>query len=140
MKTPIKIVAIALVASFATSAMATPASAFFFGPPKFFFFPKWHHFPKHPHVKAPKAAPTSSHSGGTSNAAPYVLGCIAGSALGLISASVIKGGGLKWVSQKEWEDLRVKIPNPLTTQESQTIGFTCGLGFFPVVANFQRPI
>ena len=50
-----------------------------------------------------------------------------GSAFGLIAASVVKGGGLKFMTQKQWEDLKVKVPNPLTTQEAMLIASTCGL-------------
>jgi hypothetical protein len=72
------------------------------------------------------------------NTGKIVVGCIMGSALGLITASVVKGGGLKWMSQKEWEDLKVKVPNPLTNQEAAAIAFTCGLATGPVIANFQK--
>jgi hypothetical protein len=68
-----------------------------------------------------------------------VVGCLMGSALGLITASVVKGGGLKWMTQKEWEDLKVKVPNPLTNNEAATIAFTCGLATGPVIANFRKP-
>jgi hypothetical protein len=61
-----------------------------------------------------------------------------GSAFGLIAASVVKGGGLKYMTQKEWEDLKVKVPNPLTNDEASLIAFTCGLGAIPVIANFKK--
>jgi hypothetical protein len=61
-----------------------------------------------------------------------------GSAGGLILASIVKGGGIKWMSQKEWEDLKVKVPNPLTNDEAALIAFTCGIGAIPVIANFKK--
>lgn len=82
----------------------------------------------------PKTPPkTSSGSGGG-----LFVGCVMGSAFGLIAASVVKGGGLKYMSQKEWEDLKVKVPNPLTNDEASLIAFTCGLGAIPVIANFKK--
>jgi hypothetical protein len=72
------------------------------------------------------------------NTGKLVVGCIMGSALGLITASVVKGGGLKWMTQKEWEDLKVKVPNPLTNQEATAIALTCGLATGPVIANFRK--
>src|SRR5262245_15523282 len=75
------------------------------------------------HKKSP-SPPKSSSTG------KIVVGCIMGSAAGLILASIVKGGGLKWYTQKEWEDLKVKVPNPLTTEEAWFIAGTCGLGAF----------
>jgi hypothetical protein len=87
--------------------------------------------PNYPKVKRPNADLNP-------NTGKLVVGCIMGSALGLIAASVVKGGGLKWMTQKEWEDLKVKVPNPLTNQEATAIALTCGLATGPVIANFRK--
>jgi hypothetical protein len=87
--------------------------------------------PNYPKVKQPNA---DLHP----NTGKLVVGCIMGSALGLIAASVVKGGGLKWMTQKQWEDLKVKVPNPLTNQEATAIALTCGLATGPVIANFRK--
>jgi hypothetical protein len=87
--------------------MAAPASAFFWKP-KFWYY-------KHHYVK--KTPPSTSNRG----AGPYIVGCIMGSALGLITAALAKKTG------------------ELTIDEAHAIAFTCGLGFFPVVANFKQP-
>jgi hypothetical protein len=84
----------------------------------------------------PKAPPPKSS--GISKTGGLVVGCIMGSAAGLIVASIVKGGGIKLMSQKEWEDLKVKVPNPLTTEESQAIAFSCGLMTGPVIAGFKK--
>jgi hypothetical protein len=102
-----KHVATALAAALALSVAAAPASAGYICHPKVVVTPK---------------APSSGF--------PFIVGCIMGSAGGLILASIVKGGGLKWMSQKEWEDLKVKVPNPLTTEEAQLIAATCGLAAF----------
>ncbi len=88
--------------------------------------------------------PTTTHGGGSS-AGPYVIACIAGSAIGLITASIAKGRAfgypLRWMSQVEYEAY-VRTRNKqadLTTQEAQLIAFTCGLGAFPVIAAYQTP-
>jgi hypothetical protein len=64
----------------------------------------------------PKVTP----AGGGSSAGPWVVGCIGASALGLIVAALAKKTG------------------ELTIEEAQAIAFTCGLGFFPVVAKFKQ--
>jgi hypothetical protein len=91
----------------------------------------------------PVCPPTNTHNGGGSSAGPYVIGCIAGSAIGLITASIAKGNAygypLRWMSQVEYEAY-VRTRNKqadLTTQEAQLIAFTCGLGAFPVIAAYQ---
>ena len=63
-----------------------------------------------------------------------------GSAGGLILASIVKGGGMKWMSQKEWEDLKVKVPHPLTTEEAMLIAGTCGLAAFLVKPAKAAPV
>jgi hypothetical protein len=96
MKTSSKLVATALATALATSTLATPSFAV-------------------PKVKAP----VITHSSGISKAAPWLLGCIFGSALGLISAAYLKKTG------------------QLTAQEANAIAFSCGLGYFAVVRNFR---
>jgi hypothetical protein len=78
-------------------------------------------------------------SGGSSTG-KFFVGCIMGSAAGLIFASVVKGGGIKWMTQKEWEDLKVKVPNPLTTQEAMLIAGTCGLYAFAIRPAQSAPV
>jgi hypothetical protein len=63
-----------------------------------------------------------------------------GSAAGLILASIVKGGGLKFMTQKEWEDLKVKVPNPLTTEEAMLIASTCGLAAFAIRPAKSAPV
>ncbi|HEY7459136.1 MAG TPA: hypothetical protein VH765_10310 [Xanthobacteraceae bacterium] len=113
MSTRVKITATAVAATFAFASLATPASAYI----------RCH----------PKVVP-SAHS----SSPGFLLPCIMGSAGGLILASIVKGGGIKWMSQKEWEDLKVKVPNPLTNDEAALIAFTCGIGAIPVIANFKK--
>jgi hypothetical protein len=110
--------AAALITGSATPASATGA-CFLYCPP--------------PHSPPKKV----SHHGGT-RTGKLIVGCVMGSALGLILASSAKGGGMKWMSQKEYEDLKVKVPNPLTNEEAATIAFTCGLGAFPVMASWRQ--
>jgi hypothetical protein len=80
----------------------------------------WLHFCKTPGGNPPES----------SGVGKIVVGCIMGSAAGLIYASIVKGGGLKFYTQKEWEDLKVKVPHPLTTEEAMMIAGTCGLAAF----------
>jgi hypothetical protein len=61
-----------------------------------------------------------------------------GSAAGLISASIVKAGGLQRMSQKEFETTPRDKTKELTSQEAALIGFTCGLGAFPVMASFRQ--
>jgi hypothetical protein len=95
MKLSNKIIATALAAGLTTSTLATPSFAA---------------------VPAPRA-PIATGSG----TAPWFLGCIFGSAFGLISAAYLKKTG------------------ELTIQEAHAIAFSCGLGYFWVVRNFQPP-
>jgi len=109
MKKSTKIVATALAAALTTSTFAARSSAVpACGPsyPTLFAF-------------VPPVCPTPSTSGGSS-AAPWFLGCIFGSAFGLISASYLKKTG------------------QLTTQEAQSIAFSCGIAAVPVIASFNR--
>jgi hypothetical protein len=102
MKLSNKIVATALAAALATTAIATPSYAGAY----------YHCAP----------VPPSVSSGGGSSAAPFLLGCIFGSAFGLIAAAYLKKNG------------------QLTTQQAQAIAFSCGLGAVPVIASFTpRP-
>jgi hypothetical protein len=109
MSIKVRVAATAIVAACAVG-FATSASAFVYC---------------HPKAPPPKA-PGIGKTGG------IVVGCIMGSAAGLIFASVVKGGGIKWMTQKEWEDLKVKVPNPLTTEEAMLIASTCGLYAFAI--------
>ncbi|MEX2129686.1 MAG: hypothetical protein WD871_15815 [Xanthobacteraceae bacterium] len=118
MKTPSKIIATVLAATLATGSMAAPASAWL-----------W----VHPPIKKKVV-----HGGGSSKTGGLVVGCVMGSAFGLISAAIIKGGGLKWMSQKEFETTPRDKSKELTSQEAAVIAFTCGLGAFPVIAGFRR--
>jgi hypothetical protein len=95
MKTSSKLIATTLAAALVTSTLATPSFA------------------------VPKAKAVITHSSGISKAAPWLLGCIFGSALGLISAAYLKKTG------------------QLTAQEANAIAFSCGLGYFGVVRNFR---
>jgi len=136
MRINLKIAATALAAAIATSSMSAPAAAF---APGFFFFKPFYFKPvfKPPfkiikYVKPPKpphVSPTGG-KGGTGSTSmttgKIVVGCLFGSALGLIAASLAKG--------KAMNDRNVE----LTQQEAWTIAMSCGLGTFPVVANFQR--
>ena len=116
MSIKVRVAATAIVAAcavgFATSASAVPC------------------YPKAPPPKAPGIGKTGG----------IVVGCIMGSAAGLIFASVVKGGGLKWHTQKEWEDLKVKVPNPLTTEEAMLIAGTCGLYAFAIRPAKTAPV
>jgi hypothetical protein len=87
-------------------------------------------YPKGNPPKAPKASSTGK----------FVVGCIMGSAAGLIFASIVKGGGIKWMTQKEWEDLKVKVPHPLTTEEAMLIAGTCGLYAFAIRPAQRAPV
>ena len=44
------------------------------------------------------------------------------------------------MTQKEWEDLKVKVPNPLTTQEAMLIAGTCGLYAFAIRPAQSAPV
>jgi hypothetical protein len=112
-----RVAATAIVAACAVG-IATPASAFI-------------------HYCPPKVAKAPSGSGSTGK---LVVGCIMGSAAGLIVASIVKGGGLKYYTQKQWEDLKVKVPNPLTTEEALFIAGTCGLGAFAIRPAPSAPV
>ena len=113
-----RVAATAIVAACAVG-FATSASAFIYC---------------HPKAPPPPKAPGLSKAGG------IIVGCIMGSAAGLILASIVKGGGIKWMSQKEWEDLKVKVPNPLTTEEAMFIAGTCGLGAFAIRPAKSAPV
>jgi hypothetical protein len=94
-KAPIKFIAAALAAAIALA--PSVASATYVCPPK-----------------------TSPAAGGSS-AGPLVVGCIAGSALGLIVAALMKKDG------------------QLTLQQAQTIAFSpCGVGFFLVANELKK--
>ena len=121
MKTPIKIVATVLAAAVATSSMSAPASAWF-----------WKHKVHYMKKKKITHTPKSSSTG------KLVVGCIMGSAVGLILASSAKGGGMKWMTQKEFETTKRDTRNDLTNDEAATIAFTCGLGAFPVMASWRQ--
>jgi amino acid transporter len=85
----------------------------------------------------PKKSPSPPKSSSTGK---FVVGCIMGSAAGLIFASIVKGGGIKWMTQKEWEDLKVKVPHPLTTEEAMLIAGTCGLYAFAIRPAQRAPV
>jgi hypothetical protein len=103
MKTPLKMIAIALAATIATSSLAAPAAA---------YYKPW--FKYHKMKKAPTISDNPSSTG------QYVVACIAGNALGLIAASLIKKSG------------------ELTSQQAQTIAFSpCGVGFFLVASELR---
>jgi hypothetical protein len=70
----------------------------------------------------PVCPPSNTHKGGSS-AGPYVIGCIAGSAVGLIVSALVKGRTTN---------------SELTIPEAQLIGFTCGLGAFPVIGSYTN--
>jgi hypothetical protein len=70
----------------------------------------------------PVCPPTNTHKGGSS-AGPYVIGCIAGSAVGLMVSALVKGRATN---------------SELTIPEAQLIGFTCGLGAFPVIGSYTN--
>lgn len=67
---------------------------------------------------------TNTHNGGGSSAGPYVIGCIGGSALGLIMAALVKGRTTN---------------SELTIAEAQAIAFSCGLLAFPVIGSYTGP-
>ena len=119
MSIKVRVAATAIVAACAVS-FATSASAFI------------HYCP--PKASAPPKAPGVSKAGG------IIVGCIMGSAAGLIYASIVKGGGLKFMTQKEWEDLKVKVPNPLTTEEAMLVAGTCGLAAFTIRPAKAAPV
>jgi hypothetical protein len=116
-KSTVVATATAVVAAFAFSAV--PASAEY-NPCYLSVVPCYP--PKGNPPKTPKASSTGK----------FVVGCIMGSAAGLIFASIVKGGGLKLMTQKEWEDLKVKVPNPLTNDEAMLVASTCGLAAFTI--------
>jgi hypothetical protein len=72
------------------------------------------------------------------SAGKLVVGCVMGSAFGLITASVVKGGGLKWMTQKEFESKPRDRSKDLTNNEAAAIAFSCGLATPLVVANFKQ--
>lgn len=140
-----KVIATVVAAAVVTGSMSAPASAFvgpwFFKPWLFkpwFFKPHFKYPPYHP---KPKSTPTSS-SGSSMQTGQFVVGCIMGSALGLIWAAAAKaaanGQPLRWLSQTEYEATRNDTTNHLTSQQSALIAFSCGLGAFPVVASFDQ--
>lgn len=92
------------------------------------------------HCYPPPVKKVTPQAPGSSSTGKFVVGCIMGSALGLIAASVVKGGGIKWMTQKEWEDLKVKVPNPLTNDEAWMIASTCGLAAFAVRPAQAAPV
>lgn len=96
-----KIVATALAAALATSTLAAPSVA---------------------HPKVIK----KFGGGGSSATGKIVVGCIFGSALGLITAALAKGRILN--------DKKVE----LTHDEVWPIALTCGLATFPVIASFRH--
>jgi hypothetical protein len=112
------VVATAVVAASAFSAV--PASAEVYNPCYLSIVPCYP--PKGNPPKTPKASSTGK----------FFVGCVMGSAAGLIFASIVKGGGIKWMTQKQWEDLKVKVPHPLTTEEAMLIAGTCGLYAFAI--------
>jgi hypothetical protein len=119
----VKVAATIIAAAFASVSVAGPASANF----SHFWWWKFKYFKKHkPPVKG-------------SSGFPLVVGCVMGSAGGLIAASIIKGGGLHYMSQKEFESTPRDKTKELTSQEAAFIGFTCGLGAIPVIASFKQP-
>ncbi|MEX0590095.1 MAG: hypothetical protein WD207_03315 [Xanthobacteraceae bacterium] len=63
---------------------------------------------------------------------PIVVGCVMGSAFGLIAASIRKGGGLKLMSQKEFETTPRDKSKELTNEQALRIMVTCGLAAFLV--------
>ena len=100
-----KIVATALAAALASSAFAAPSFA----------------YPKVPVIKK-----HSGGGGGSSATGKIVVGCIFGSAFGLIVAALAKGRILN--------DKKVE----LTHAEVWPIALTCGLATFPVIASFRH--
>ena len=109
MSIKVKVAATVLAAAFAVSLPATMASAVY--------------------VHKKKIVPHEPKFGSSGK---LIVGCIMGSAAGLIYASIVKGGGIKWMTQKEWEDLKVKVPHPLTNEQAVMIASTCGLAAFLV--------
>jgi hypothetical protein len=72
----------------------------------------------HAYIRCVPKAPPAAHGG--HGAPTLLLGCIFGSAFGLIGAALAKKSG------------------QLTIEEAQAIAFTCGLGAFPVMAKFNQ--
>jgi hypothetical protein len=68
------------------------------------------------YICPPKVVP----GGGSSSTGPAIVGCVAGSAFGLIVAALMKKNG------------------ELTLQQAQTIAFSCGLGFFLVANELKK--
>jgi hypothetical protein len=139
MKISMKLIATVVAATLVSGSMASPASAFFFGPPKFVFhFPKFPKYPHKPYTHVKKTPQVNSNG----NSFPWVVACVMGSALGLISASVAKataaGQPPRWLSQVEYERTRNDTRNHLTSDEAAAIGFSCGLGAFPVIASYNK--
>ena len=108
-----KIVATALAAALASSAFVVPSYA----TNPCVYTGGICHPPKPPKVK---------HGGGSSATGKIVVGCIFGSALGLITAALAKGRILN--------DKKVE----LTHDEVWPIALTCGLATFPVIASFRQ--
>jgi hypothetical protein len=152
MKVPGKIVTSVLAAALAFHFAVTPASAAplaLFGGSPFSskivsLIKKIVKIIRHKHASpvTPPSTSKSSSGGGGSNAGPYIVGCVMGSALGIIGAAAIKyrskGYRHEWMSQAKFEQYVYPADAQLTSDEIAAIGFTCGLGFFPVVANFDR--
>ena len=126
MKTPIKIIATVLAATIATSSLAAPASAFFYKP----WYKHWYK----PHKKVVPHEPKWGHTG------KLVVGCIMGSAFGLITASIVKGGGLKLMTQKEFETTPRDKSKDLTNEEAWFIASTCGLGALAIRPAQAAPV
>jgi hypothetical protein len=101
MKVGVKVAATVLAAALVVSQTAAPASAFY----------KYHYMKKKKVV----------HNGGSSSTGKFLVACIMGSALGLITSAYLKKTG------------------QLTIDEAQLIAFSCGLGAFPVIASFKEP-
>ena len=88
------------------------------------------------YICPPQTPPSVSHGSG-SNAGPLIVGCIFGSALGAITASVRKASAMgnppRWRSQAEHEKIVAsgyEKQFELTNQEAATALALCGLGSF----------
>lgn len=109
MSIKVRVVATAIAAAIASASLATPSEAFF-SKKKYFFWK----FLKHKKKKIPH--------GSSSSTGPIVVGCVMGSALGLITSALLKKTG------------------ELTNDEAALIAFTCGLGAFAVIPHFKDPV
>ena len=105
-----KLVATALATALASSAFAAPSYALVPYDPCAYKICK----------------PVKRGGGGSSATGKIVVGCIFGSALGLITAALAKGRILN--------DKKVE----LTHAEVWPIALTCGLAAFPVIASFRH--